>query len=223
MLTTSLLECFSSYVAFNEWNLLNSYQGDLKKMAIKVQLPIYLQCYSLFCKNTPNVSESNYFIVVYLYLCPRLCFSPLTPLSFVVNWAIRFLLLYLDTALSVSPRTARHLHYRHSHQSWFCITAERSGFSSWLLINCSVGTQSRIVKYSPISSPLILFLCHCHFYSFPCPFHCRLRFASPLVYVLFPLFHLCLRPALAVPKHFFDEEPGWRFPAQTKHNSTSWR
>lgn len=33
------------------------------------------------------------------------------------------------------------MHFRHSHQSRFCFTAERSGPSFWLHINCSVGTD----------------------------------------------------------------------------------
>lgn len=33
------------------------------------------------------------------------------------------------------------MHFRHSHQSRFCFTAERSRPSFWLHINCSVGTD----------------------------------------------------------------------------------
>lgn len=60
------------------------------------------------------------------------------------------------------------MHYRHSHQSRFCFTAERSRLSFWLHINCSVGTQNRIVKYF---SSLVLFSRHPLFRSHPVAFH----------------------------------------------------
>lgn len=142
----------------------------------------------------PNLSP---FAIVYCYSSPcvlhRLLHTPASSSS----WSLTILSnLYLNLCLRFSPPSAtfllsqlnhpsssplsRHfapsepvyrqslMHYGHSHQSWFCFTAEKSRLSFWLHINCSVGTWSRIVKYLPI------FLLSCTFLSssfIPSPIH----------------------------------------------------
>lgn len=156
----------------NEWNPYNSYQGDSgKKWPSKEHL-------------CPNLSP---FAIVSCYSSPCVLHKlTLTPLPFLDSLSSILSSLYLNAFFCLclsfhlvphffflnpfSSSPSRHLapskpmyrqslmHYRHSHQSWFCFTAERSRLSFWLHINCSVGTQTRIVKYLPIfSSPLILY------------------------------------------------------------------
>lgn len=140
----------------NEWNQHNSFQGD-RKNGRKRAAPFKFIFFGLPCilykhlhplpTSTPlNLTILSHF---YLDLYPHLwLFSPpvLAPHSLFLIPIVLFPLLYLNTLLPASPYSASHLDYRHSHQSWFCFMAERSGLPFWLHINCKVRTQMRIVK-----------------------------------------------------------------------------
>lgn len=121
----------------------------------------------------PNLSS---LAIVYCYSSPLFCTNSHSsllkslsqPLPLFVSFSAcsaTFLLPHFDCPFSYS--LSRHfapsqpgytqslMHYRHSHQSWFCFTAERSRLSFWLHINCSVGTPGLLSTC--LFSPLLYF------------------------------------------------------------------
>lgn len=125
----------------------------------------------MFCTHTSPFSSWTLTILLNLYpnLCHCLCLHQV-PHSFFLNPTILPPPLSPSRHLAASEPISRQslMHYRYSHQSWFCFTAEKSRLSFWLHINCSVGTWTRIVKYSSVFFSLVLLSPHS---LFPLPYH----------------------------------------------------
>lgn len=141
-----LLSLFFYCMRSDEWNPYNRYQGDSEKNGDRASKEQLCPNLSPFYNCSRSYSSS--------YVLHKLTQSPLItslsqPLPSIFLSAFLLSRSSRPFSPSPSPRFALSepiyrqslMHFRHSHQSRFCFTAERSRPSFWLHINCSVGTD----------------------------------------------------------------------------------
>lgn len=104
------------------------------------------------CSGPPPIGF-QLFAQIFISICPSVCVFPPPSATFLLSQSKCPFFSSLSQHFAPSEPIYRQslMYDRHSHQSWFCFTAESGRLSFWLHINCTVRTQTRIVKYLPIS------------------------------------------------------------------------